>query len=473
MTTLLAIWLALGVFSLLLGKGALPSAGMPLGYFLGLSLIHTPGAAAYLGSPIWDGEAQRTFVGFQLTIIGCVAFLIGVMAVRAVEAGRSARQTLVILAPVDFLRLDKIAFVYLLVGIAYFGMGSLFAIPSLGAFVAALSFMLAVGFSLRLWIARQQNNKAKYWVTIALLPLLPLMTVVRQGFIGFGTYWVIAVLSFTSAQSRHRAFHFIVAPVIIFLGLSFFVTYMEARTSLRKAIWFEQVGFTQRVERFLTMFDHFQWFDLDDRMQREAVVGRLNQNVLVGYASERIKSGTVEYAYGETLSEMAVAIIPRALWPDKPQVGGGGSVVTTYTGLGFANNTSVGAGQVLEFYVNFGTLGVIGGFLIWGALIGWLDLRICRNLASNNQRGFLRCYMICLALIQPGGNLVEIVVSVLGSAVTSEMITAFILPWVGGGASTHARSGHSAPRQFIPGAHERLDRLPHVSAWEGFRIKRS
>jgi hypothetical protein len=468
MTTLLALWLALGAIMLLLGMGRQPSAGMPLAYFCGLSLIHTPGAAAYLGSPTWDGELQRTFVGFQLTIIGLFAFLAGVLAIRAVQFSRP--RPAAIAADIDFAKLDKISLIYLLIGVGYFGMGSVFTFPSMGAFVAALSFMLAVGFSIRLWIARQQRNSIKFWLTIALLPSLPLMTVVQQGFIGFGTYWVIAVLSFISAQSRRRLFHFLVAPIVIFAGLSFYVTYMESRTALRKAIWFEQVGLTQRLDRFLTIFDHFQWFDLDDRLQHAAVVGRLNQNVLVGYAAERIKAGSVDYANGETLSDMVVALVPRALWPDKPQVGGGGNVVTTYTGLGFAHNTSVGAGQVLEFYVNFGTIGVIGGFLIWGALICFLDLRICQNLAENNPKAFLRHYLVCLALIQPGGNLVEIVVSVFGCAITSEIIANFVLPRAGREAA-NAPSRHDRSHNFISISGARLRRLPRVNAHEAFRIR--
>ena len=469
MTTLLTLWLALGIFMLLLGMGKEPSAGMPLAYFCGLSLIHTPGAAAYLGSPTWDGEAQRTFVGFQLTIIGLFAFLAGVMAIRAVQFCRP--RPAAVAADIDFAKLDKISLYYLAIGIGYFGMGSLFTIPSMGAFVAALSFMLAVGCSIRLWIARQQGNAIKFWLTIALLPLLPLVTMMKQGFIGFGTYWVIAVLSFISAQSRRRFSHFLVAPIVIFVGLSFFVTYMESRTALRKAIWFEQVGVTQRLERFMTIFDNFRWFDLDDRVQREAVVGRLNQNVLVGYAAERIKAGSVDYANGETLSDMALAIIPRALWPDKPQVGGGGNVVTTYTGIGFAHNTSVGAGQVLEFYINFGTMGVIGGFLIWGVMIGWLDLRICQNLVENKPKAFLRHYLVCLALIQPGGNLVEIVVSVFGCAITSEIIATFVLGWVIFAKPARLPSGDGASPDFMPMYGARRARILRVNAHEPFRVR--
>jgi hypothetical protein len=153
-------------------------------------------------------------------------------------------------------------------------------------------------------------------------------------------------------------------------------------------------------------------------------------------------------------------------------VGGGGNVVQTYTGIGFAQNTSVGAGQVLEFYINFGTFGVIGGFLIWGGLMGWLDLRMCQSLTANDQKGFLRNYMICLALIQPGGNLVEVSVSVLGSAITSGIIAAFVLPRVGRDNSVRFAEGHVGSVYFtsIPG--EPTPKLQRLSGSEKPRIGR-
>ena len=79
--------------------------------------------------------------------------------------------------------------------------------------------------------------------------------------------------------------------------------------------------------------------------------------------------------------------------------------------------TSVGAGPVLEFYINFGTWGVIDGFLVFGLFLGWMDFRAMECLNRGDQKGFLRRFMVCLALIQPGGNLVEVATSGVGAAV--------------------------------------------------------
>ena len=102
-------------------------------------------------------------------------------------------------------------------------------------------------------------------------------------------------------------------------------------------------------------------------------------------------------------------------------------MVSDFTGLEFAEGTSIGAGQVFEFYVNFGSLGVIGGFLLYGWLIGRIDLSVIKYLRQGNQRRFLLWFLPGLALLAAGGNLLEIVVGTVGSAITGYSI-GYLLP---------------------------------------------
>ena len=428
MLTLLLVWLAVGIVIMLIGVQAdRYSAGMPLAYFLGLSLIHAPGAAVYTNFPKWDALATQTEIGFQQTVTGLVAFLVGVLLARHITSLSRSRQKQRSWQPAELKSLDRLALLYLFGGVIYFALGSFVSIPSVGAIIASLSSLLIVGASLRLWVAHQQRNNVKFWLTFSLLPLLPLITVIRDGFIGFGTYWLLASVSFAVAQSKRRLGYFLIAPFVIVLGLSVFVNYMASRTAYRQAVWFQQVGIGDRFQRVADMFRNFEWYDSENYKHREVIDGRLNQNLLVGAAVERLQSGLVDYAHGSTLVDMAIGLIPRALWPDKPQVGGGGTVVTDFTGIKFADGTSVGAGQVMEFYINFGTLGVIGGFLLYGWLIGWMDMRIIECLRDDNKKGFLLWFMVCAAMLQPGGQLLEVVVTAAGSAITAYGI-GFFLP---------------------------------------------
>ena len=197
-------------------------------------------------------------------------------------------------------------------------------------------------------------------------------------------------------------------------------------------MWHQQASIGDRLSRVADSFQNFEWLDLSNFRHRKAIDDRLNQNEYIGIAVARLELGAVEYASGDTLGKVAMGLIPRVVWPDKPQVGGGGTVVRDFTGLEFAEGSSFGAGQVFEFYVNFGSLGVIGGFLLCGWLIGRIDLSVIKYLRQGDQRQFLLWFLPGLALLAAGGNLLEIVVGTVGSVITGYSI-GYLLPrrWVG------------------------------------------
>jgi hypothetical protein len=87
--------------------------------------------------------------------------------------------------------------------------------------------------------------------------------------------------------------------------------------------------------------------------------------------------------------------------------------------------TRVGAGQVLEFYVNFGVAGIIVGFLALGWLLMRLDIGVMGALRRGDQRAFLLYALPGFALLQPGGNLLAIVVAVV-AAIVAALITDLI-----------------------------------------------
>jgi hypothetical protein len=418
MSALLFIWVAVGAVLLALGMhDRRHSAGLPLAYFLGLSLIHTPGAMLYLDSEAWSSLAISTRVGFEQTVIGMMAFAVAVIAARWVAFASEAQQKSFADATIDLTMLDRLAIFYICGGISYFALMMFGKIPTIGAIISSLSSLLLVGASLRLWVAYQSKNRFKFWTTIALLPGLPLLTVIKDGFLGFGTYWLLAITCFGVNQSKQRVGYYLLAPLVGFVGLSLFVNYLAAREDLRQLVWRQQAEVGDRFNRVVRVFEEFEWLDLSNSKHRNLIDLRLNQNELVGLAAARLDSGAVDYANGATIRDMLIGLIPRALWPEKPAVGGGGNVVEHFTGVQFAAGTSVGAGQVLEFYVNFGTWGVIMGFMLYGWMLGTMDVKIISCLWRGDQRGFLMRFMMCLALLQPGGNLLEIVVSVASSAV--------------------------------------------------------
>jgi len=96
---------------------------------------------------------------------------------------------------------------------------------------------------------------------------------------------------------------------------------------------------------------------------------------------------------------------------------GAGRVVTEYTGISFAEYTSVGVGQVMEFYINFGTTSVAVGFALFAGILAMLDLRARTALDQADSVGFSGFYVLGMAFQQIGGSLMEVAASAAASII--------------------------------------------------------
>jgi hypothetical protein len=420
MTALLFLWLALLIALVGLAIGRSRDGALTLCYFLSLSLIHVPGALVYTapGSDLFGEEP--TEVGFQITLAGLAAFIIGAIWARntgKLDAGIGPM-------PVSAGDLNHFGWLMFAIGsIAFFVLLPFsLLVPSATVIVASLSTTLVIGIWLRLYSAARGNGGGTL-TTLAMLPLLPLATVMTGGFISYGVNWVLSVLAFLFVISRRRIWFYLGAPVAVILGLSFFVAYMGERTGIRDLVWEQKAGYSDRLERIGGIVTNFRLLDLTDPFHRAALDGRLNQNFLVGSGVMRFREGLIDLAYGGTFQLWA--FVPRAIWPEKPSVSGGSSVVTDFTGISFSEGTTVGAGQVLEFYFNFGLPGVLAGFLALGFVFRRLDLYMMRAFAVGDKRGILLRAMPGLTLLYPGGNAREIAVATVGALVAAYLILLF------------------------------------------------
>jgi len=417
---LLIVWAALLLVLLIFAIGGPGKGGaLTLAYFMGLSLIHVPGVLPFLAG-VSLGDLEVTEIGFEMTIFGMAAFVLG-----AVLASWNDRRS--VAENGAQLRWRAQAFEHLgwrsvrFGAVAYFVLVPLsFGVPSLTSIVAASATLLILGLWLGVYGAAVAADPLRTFVMLALMPLLPLATLVTGGILGYGIYWVLSVVAFLFVISRRRVWFYIASPIAVFLGLSLFVTYMGQRAGIRDLVWEKHAGIVDRLERISTIATDFQLLDLASPPQAEALDERLNQNWIVGTAVRRHEGGWSYLAHGATVTPWA--FIPRVVWPDKPDIAGGGDIVSEFTGIRFASGTSVGAGQVLEFYVNFGTLGVLVGFFALGLTLIRLDRGIMLALTTVDTRGLLLRAMPGLTLLQPGGNLVEILVACVAAYVGARLV---------------------------------------------------
>ncbi|MDH3445644.1 MAG: hypothetical protein OEN50_17085, partial [Deltaproteobacteria bacterium] len=280
------------------------------------------------------------------------------------------------------------------------------ALPTANALLAVGQQLFVVGLCLACWWAWHESNSKKIFTLLAVTLALPFFTVTSSGFISQGVIAVIVVFTFVSSLVRSRAKVLATALVLGYLGLSVYVTYMRDRYDIRQSVWGGE-PWSERLEEVYKSMSAMEWFDPYDDNHLKRIDARLNQNYLVGMAVTRMSLKN-DFAYGETIWGACLALIPRALWPEKPLFAGSGHLVSDYTGIMFAPGTSVGIGQVMEFYINFGTAGVIFGFLFIGIIVAVIDSVAAKGLLNGDWQLFALLYLIGISLLQVGGSLVEI-----------------------------------------------------------------
>jgi hypothetical protein len=414
---LLAVWPLLLVTLMWLDRrhGDLPLfivysyvAAFAINYWFGAMVHSVPTDASIFAIDTPDGFALSTW-GFVFLVSGAAAYPalrpnnsqqthLASVSRKAASAGR-ATTVLVALGLCSWI----------------IELSPLANVPSVGAAINGGKQLLIAAICLKCWLAWTHGKKGMLLLWLLLGFAFPLYTILFLGFLGFGISYLSSILIFVGTFYRPRWRVFAAGLLSIYAGLCVFIGYAENRQQIREAVWGGQ-PMEVRVDAVQKMISDIPLFDPSNLDHRRMIDLRLNQNWLVG-ASMQYVPAYQPYADGETLYMALIALVPRALWPDKSVTAGSGNLVTEYSGIGFAEGTSVGIGQVMEFYVNFGWPGVAIGFFILGLGLRFIDLRVSRSIRDHEwgYAGFW--FAIGLAAIQPIGQLVEVSSSIAAAAV--------------------------------------------------------
>lgn len=227
MTELLLAWIGLLATCLWLTTRHQGVGVLLLAYFLALSLIHVPGAINFLGPAPGLMDRQETQIGFQATVIGFAALLLGARLGMAGNDTRSAVGT----AGLDYGALGKLT---LAIGGASFfvllPVASL--VPSLTSLLSAVASLLILGFWMLLFHAIVREDRKILLLTLSALPVLPILTLATGGFAANSGNWIIAILSFLFVNSKRRISYYCAGPFFGFLVLSLAVSYLGGRNAI-------------------------------------------------------------------------------------------------------------------------------------------------------------------------------------------------------------------------------------------------
>ena len=423
-TVVIALILVLSVTLALIflsSKSAkVPALGLTVIYFYSFLSNNIPGASLLLIDWYEYLPKYHTYTGFVASAIGGIAFGVGAATVHMfARIDRSKIEKIF----VDRDTSEKIQnFSLMLLGmslLANIAILFLGGIASISALLAALMQLTTVACFIWLWL-ENISLKSKIGLLFCLVAY-PLYMLIFHGFLGFGVTFVASIAIFFVLQRRPNALIVFSLPFAAFLAFSFSVSYLVARTEFREVVW----DASNLNERFLALdrlVDRFEWFDKDNYEHLRMVDGRMNQNWLVGVAIESVETGKTEISYGQSLSDAAVSWIPRAIWADKPNTGGSGSLVSDITGLEFAVGTSVGVSHWLELYANFGMWGMVSGMFLLGVVIRTIDLSAGRALRQANIGRFVFMALLGSSFLNNLGSFSESVGSFAASLLAATIV---------------------------------------------------
>jgi hypothetical protein len=363
---------------------------------------------------------EETTLGFQQATYAVAAFAVGVALAGPVLAGAMLGTGVPHKPPAGFepeMDVTK-ARKYIMMGlISYFVLTpTIGRIQGFNAIPVAVSQLVVTGSCLQAWMAWHRSGKPGLLRTLPQTLLIPMVVLVKQGFMSYGVLAISTIMLFVAQFFRPRWLLAIGTLACVYPGLTAFVTYMRDRDEIRSVVWSEASTLSEKIQTAWHTASNIDLFDPRDPDQLMYIDGRLNQDVLVGAAVDNL-SGSGEFLNGSTIVDALLAMIPRIIWRDKPIGAGSGSIVSKLTGLEFASGTSVGIGPVLEFYGNFGTKGVVIGFFFLGALIGALDLCAGIHLRLGNWAIFTSFFLVGISCLNVSGSLVEVTAGAMASVV--------------------------------------------------------
>jgi hypothetical protein len=428
----LSIWIIAGgvVVFRCMRKDA-KGAGFPLAYLLCLWMLYWVAPALYV-LPGYSNffDPDDVVAGLEQSTYAVVAFSAGYLMLTY-ALGRAAKSHFAADRP--HVSDTEVAGLYIGVGAAFIllSLSPLSKLPTVTSLITGASNLAVVGLMLKSWHAWRSGNRSSFWLWLLVSLTYPLLTVITQGFLGYGIFSMILLCSFVAVFYRPRWRLLVLGLAAAYLGLSLFVTYMRDRDAIRATVWGGQ-SYGSRIDQLKSTFSQAEFFSINNDEHLRPIDERLNLSAQVGRSVHYIESGSQEFARGETLWQAIIALIPRVFWPEKPVGAGSFDLVSKYTGWHIEEGTSIGIGSVMELFINFGQWGVIIGFLITGVIIALIDKGAGESLANNDSLNFACWYLPGIAFLNVGGSFVETTASAAASLAMALLVKWFVsLGWHG------------------------------------------
>lgn len=407
------------------------SVGLPAALVLIMSALY--GGAFVYAVPGYthlraDGRLYLIHQGFTewMVVQGTFVSLLGILGF-AIGCGAFARpRRIVHAAPMVRSRVHERSLLILLGGIgaaSYLLHVMSIEFPMSGALIEAGRNVATAAICLGMWLAFRDRGPTLPWLILA--AMIPFYYLVVWGFTSFGFLFGLTLLAFWLAQRPARPRGWLrtglvtLAAVQVFLTL--FISWFWFRDQVRATVWRgEGRPLTEILGDALgyaELFSPWNFAALD------IVNIRLNLTSFIGRMIEHHAANPDLRLWGATLVILPFVLVPRVLWPDKPERGGS-AFMSEHTGTLFSDDAAFGTGSVFEFYINFGAPGVLVGFVALGWIVRRIDRAAVRALFAGDLLNFARWFVVGVVALDP---LIRPFFMVNGAVMAWLLMTALIL----------------------------------------------
>jgi hypothetical protein len=198
----------------------------------------------------------------------------------------------------------------------------------------------------------------------------------------FGEFVMFVVLAGCLIMSQYQ-FSFLSKLSVFILLFSVILVIQSSKLEYRSIIWSAQKDSKEqyRDKGNLEIFSELIGNKLADPSQIVSKEGlfylnrRFNQGWLISQAMNYVPR-VEPFAYGETIGlSLAAVVVPRFLWPDKPEAGGHLNLAR-FLGIKQHLSYSMNIGPYGEGYGNFGVAGGVVFIFFYALLLAWFLSRV-------------------------------------------------------------------------------------------------
>ena len=209
------------------------------------------------------------------------------------------------------------------------------------------------------------SGKKKYAILVTALfaVLLPTVFLLVSGILADSVSIAFAIFAFylTLRPVSGGAFvrNLVLTGALMSFSFVFAVFYLQMRGELRELVW-GGGSMSSAAGLTISAAQKFDTASFSSYSALTAIDGRLDQNILVGLAIEKLRVLPNTYENGETILMAFVGWVPRFIWTNKP-VRGGSAFVFKHTGKVSAEGITFGAGPNPRVIRQFCLLGGLPG----------------------------------------------------------------------------------------------------------------